>query len=185
MYLLIDNYDSFTYNLYQIFSEEGIRLLVKRNDAITVKEIKSLKPDKIIISPGPKTPKDAGISNDVIREFSANIPILGICLGHQCIAEVFGGKITRVSELVHGKTSTVHHNEKGIFKNVPNPFSGARYHSLKAIDLPDSLERTAWTEDGIIMGLRHKELPVTGLQFHPESFLTEKGKTIIRNFIEM
>jgi len=185
MYLLIDNYDSFTYNLYQAFASRGVSLLVKRNDEITIREIRSLKPDKIIISPGPKTPDDAGISNDVIAEFASCAPILGICLGHQCIAKVFGGAISRVPEILHGKTSLVRHNGKGIFKDMPNPFSGARYHSLMAKDIPDTLEVTAGTDDGVVMGLRHRKWPVIGLQFHPESFLSENGGRLIKNFIEM
>jgi len=184
MYLLIDNYDSFTYNLYQMFAEQGIRILVKRNDKISLEEIANLNPDKIIISPGPKTPDDAGISNAVIKRFAPNIPILGICLGHQCIARVFGGKISRVSKLVHGKTSHIYHNGQKIFKGVPNPFQGARYHSLEAVKTPSSLSITAWTENKIVMALQHRQWPLTGLQFHPESFLTENGRKIIENFIE-
>lgn len=185
MYLLIDNYDSFTYNLYQAFASLGIQLLVKRNDKITLKEIESLKPDKIIISPGPKTPDEAGISNKTIKSFSSKVPILGICLGHQCIAKTFGGKITRVKKIVHGKTSLIHHGGEGIFEGIPSPFPGARYHSLTAVTIPPSLEVTAKTDDGIIMGLKHKKYPTVGLQFHPESFLTENGKKLIKNFIEM
>ncbi|MFH1553111.1 MAG: aminodeoxychorismate/anthranilate synthase component II [Candidatus Omnitrophota bacterium] len=185
MYLLIDNYDSFTYNLYQIFAEQGAKLLVKRNDKITIEEIAELKPDKIIISPGPKTPREAGISNEVIKKFFHSVPILGICLGHQCIATAFGGKISQVEKLVHGRTSPVHHKSKGIFEGIVSPFPGARYHSLKAIDMPPCLEVTAWTDDEIIMGLKHRERPVIGLQFHPESFLTENGRKIIKNFIEL
>ncbi len=185
MYLLIDNYDSFTYNLYQAFTEQGVRLLVKRNDKISIKEIDALKPDKIIISPGPKTPDEAGISNDVIKHFGDRIPILGICLGHQCIASVFGGKIVRVGKIVHGKTSLVHHNGKGIFKGMPDPFPAARYHSLKTIDMPSCLEVTARTKNNITMGLRHRNRPIIGLQFHPESFLTGNGQKIIQNFIKI
>ncbi len=185
MYLLIDNYDSFTYNLYQIFAEHGVKLLVKRNDKIGIDEIESLNPDKIIISPGPRTPADAGISNEVIKKIGPGTPILGICLGHQCIAGVFGGRISRVSEIVHGKTSPIYHNGGKIFRGIPSPFSGARYHSLRASDVPSCLEITAWTEDKVIMGLEHKEWPLVGLQFHPESFLTENGHRLIKNFIEM
>lgn len=184
MYLLIDNYDSFTYNLYQMFAEQGIRILVKRNDKISLEEIVDLNPDKIIISPGPKTPDNAGISSTVIKKFAPDIPILGICLGHQCIAQVFGGEITRVSKLVHGKTSHVYHNGREIFKGIPNPFQGARYHSLEVVKTPDSLEITAWTKNKIVMALQHRQWPLTGLQFHPESFLTENGRKMIRNFIE-
>ncbi|MFH1846989.1 MAG: aminodeoxychorismate/anthranilate synthase component II [Candidatus Omnitrophota bacterium] len=185
MYLLIDNYDSFAYNLYQAFSHLGIKLLVKRNDEISLKDISSLKPDKIIISPGPKTPESAGISNDLIREFGEHIPILGICLGHQCIANVFGGKITRLQKVVHGETSPVYHNKKNIFKGIPSPFPAARYHSLHAVNLPKSLVKTAWTKEGLVMGLKHRTWPLIGVQFHPESFLTKKGKKLISNFIKM
>ncbi|RKY41919.1 MAG: anthranilate/aminodeoxychorismate synthase component II [Candidatus Makaraimicrobium thalassicum] len=185
MYLLIDNYDSFTYNLYQIFAEQGVQLVVKRNDRISIQETASLKPDKIIISPGPKTPDDAGVSNEIIKRFGSGIPILGICLGHQCIAAAFGGRISRVSKIVHGKTSAVYHNGGGIFKDIPSPFPAARYHSLKTVDIPPCLEVTARTGDNIIMGIEHRDLPITGLQFHPESFLTENGRKIIKNFIEL
>ncbi len=185
MYLLIDNYDSFTYNLYQAFAENGVRLIVKRNDEIGTREVEALNPDKIIISPGPKTPDDAGISNEMIKNFSGRVPILGICLGHQCIVSAFGGRVSRVSTIVHGKTSPVHHNADGIFEGVPNPFMGARYHSLETLDIPSCLEITARTEENVIMGVRHRSFPVMGLQFHPESFLTESGKKIITNFIEM
>ena len=185
MYLLIDNYDSFTYNLYQAFAEEGINLLIKRNDEITLKEIELLRPEKIIISPGPKTPKEAGISVNVIKQFWDTTPILGICLGHQCIAKAFGGKISRIRKIVHGKTTLIHHNNKGIFKNMPNPFPGARYHSLITPTLPDSLMVTARTKNKIIMGIQHKTKPVIGLQFHPESFLTKKGTILIKNFINL
>ncbi|MFH1877748.1 MAG: aminodeoxychorismate/anthranilate synthase component II [Candidatus Omnitrophota bacterium] len=184
MYLLIDNYDSFTYNLFQYFAEQGVSMLVRRNDRISVEEITALAPDKIIISPGPKTPAEAGISNEVIRIFGPKrVPILGICLGHQCIADVFGGRISRVKKILHGKTSPVYHNGKGIFKNMPNPFNAARYHSLETSGLPPCLEITAWTGDNVIMGIRHRDMPVEGLQFHPESFLTGNGKVLISNFI--
>ncbi len=185
MYLLIDNYDSFTYNLYQAFAEQGVSLLVKRNDGITLKEIRDLKPRKIVISPGPKTPDEAGISNDIIKRFGPDTPILGICLGHQCIAKVFGGKIVQVNKIVHGSTSPVYHNGNGILKGLPSPFPAARYHSLEAVDIPICLETTAWTKKNLVMGVQHKKWPIIGLQFHPESFLTENGKRIIRNFIKM
>lgn len=185
MYLLIDNYDSFVYNLYQCFAREKIKLLVKRNDAITIDEIKKLKPEKIIISPGPKTPQEAGISNEVVRVFGKNTPILGVCLGHQCIAQVYGGKVVKVGKIVHGKTSLVYHDNKWLLKGVKNPFLAARYHSLKTIDLPKDLLVTSFTKDGIIMGIKHKIFPVYGLQFHPESFLTQPGQKIIRNFIKI
>ncbi|MGB2601420.1 MAG: aminodeoxychorismate/anthranilate synthase component II [Candidatus Omnitrophota bacterium] len=184
MYLLIDNYDSFTYNIYQAFAEQGKSLLVKRNDQIDINEIEALRPDKIIISPGPKTPEEAGISNEIIKKFAGNIPILGICLGHQCIVQAFGGKISRVPKIVHGKTSTIHHDGKGVFRGIPTPFLGARYHSLETVDIPACLEITARTEDDVVMGVRHIELAVEGVQFHPESFLTENGRDMIINFIE-
>ena len=185
MYLLIDNYDSFTYNLYQMFLEEHVNIVVKRNDEISIKDIEIMDPEKIIISPGPKTPKNAGISIEIIKNFSGKIPILGICLGHQCIVEAFGGTISRVNKMVHGKTTPVYHENKEIFDNIPSPFAGARYHSLTVKDLPECLRKIAWTENDIIMGIKHKGLPVIGLQFHPESFLTEHGKNLIKNFIEM
>ena len=185
MYLLIDNYDSFTYNLYQMFSAQGAKLLVKRNDEITLDEIASLKPDKIIISPGPKTPDDAGVSNDVIKELHSSVPILGICLGHQCIAQVFGGKISHVPKMIHGKTSFIHHPGKNIFNGIPSPFQGMRYHSLRATNIPHCLEITARTGNGIVMGVKHKKFPVIGLQFHPESFLTKNGHKLIKNFIKI
>ena len=185
MYLLIDNYDSFTYNLYQAFTDQDIHLLVKRNDVIDIQEIEALAPDKIIISPGPKTPAEAGISNEAIKTFAGKMPILGICLGHQCIASVFGGRISRVDSIVHGKTSLINHNGKDIFQDVPNPLKGARYHSLETMDIPESLEITAQTDDGVIMGLKHRDLSIIGLQFHPESFLTENGRKIIENFINI
>ncbi len=183
MYLLIDNYDSFTYNLYQTLAVFGGKILIKRNDEISLDDIRELKPDRIIISPGPKTPDEAGISNDVIKEFGKYIPILGICLGHQCIAQAFGGRIQRVDNILHGRTSLIRHNGDSIFSDVPSPFPGARYHSLHAVDTPECLEKIAWTDDGLIMGVRHREWPVVGLQFRPESFLTENGTTIIKNFI--
>lgn len=185
MYLLIDNYDSFTYNLVQAFTLEGVYPLVKRNDEISIDEVAELDPDKIIISPGPKTPSESGISKDIINAFGKEKLILGICLGHQCIAEAFGGAIQRVENIVHGATSNVSHNGKGIFKGLPDPFKAARYHSLEARDIPDSLAVTARTASGLIMGIEHKELPIIGLQFHPESFMTEHGQKIISNFVEM
>ena len=185
MYLLIDNYDSFTYNLYQAFAALGIILVVKRNDKVTIKEIEALNPDKIIISPGPKTPDEAGISNKVIKKFASRIPILGICLGHQCIAKTFGGTVSRLDKILHGKTSRVYHDGKDIFRGLPDPLEGARYHSLTVTHLPEELEITAWTKDDVIMGLRHRRYPVMGLQFHPESFLTEKGYRLIKNFIDI
>jgi anthranilate synthase/aminodeoxychorismate synthase-like glutamine amidotransferase len=187
MMLLIDNYDSFTYNLFQYLSELGQEVDVRRNDAITLDEIERLAPERIVISPGPGTPRDAGISNDVILQFGGRLPILGVCLGHQCIGETYGGTVTHAGEIRHGKTSAVHHDSKGVFKGLENPFEAVRYHSLAVIKegLPDCLEVSAWTENGIIMGLRHKEYIVEGVQFHPESIATRVGKDLLRNFLEM
>jgi len=187
MILMIDNYDSFTYNLVQYLGELGERLLVYRNDKIKVSAISKLKPHRIVISPGPGRPSDAGISSNVIRKFAGKVPILGVCLGHQCIGEVFGGDIVRASRLMHGKTSMVYHDGKEIFKGLKNPFEATRYHSLiiKRGTLPDCLEVTAETRQKEIMGLRHKELPVWGVQFHPESILTGEGKKLLKNFINM
>ncbi|MFH1310364.1 MAG: aminodeoxychorismate/anthranilate synthase component II [Candidatus Omnitrophota bacterium] len=184
MYLLIDNYDSFTYNLYQYFAEQNVSILIKRNDKVSLSEVTSLNPEKIIISPGPKTPENAGISVNIIKKFGRKTPILGICLGHQCIATAFGAKIKRVNKVLHGKTSLIHHNGTGIFKGLPIPFQGARYHSLESYKLPKSIEITAWSDDNVIMGIKHNSYPITGLQFHPESFLTEHGKKLIQNFIK-
>ena len=187
MILMIDNYDSFTYNLVQYLGELGQRVKVYRNDALTVNEIKKINPEKIVISPGPGRPEDAGISCAVIREFSGKIPILGVCLGHQAMGYVFGGKIVGAKKLMHGKTSKIYHNKKDIFKNIPNPFLATRYHSL-LVDkksLPACLEITASTKEGEIMGLRHKEYAVWGVQFHPESILTKSGKAILDNFIHI
>lgn len=187
MLLMIDNYDSFTYNLVQYLGELGAEVKVFRNDKITLKEIEKLKPQQIVISPGPCTPKEAGISKDVIQHFAGKIPILGVCLGHQSIGEVFGGDVVRAPYLMHGKTSQIHHDEKTIFKGVQNPFTATRYHSLivKRESLPDVLEVSAWTEDGLIMGLRHKKFLVEGVQFHPESIMTHVGHAILKNFLEL
>jgi anthranilate synthase/aminodeoxychorismate synthase-like glutamine amidotransferase len=185
VYLLIDNYDSFTYNLYQVFVSEGVEMLVKRNDTISTEEITELSPEKIVISPGPGSPDTAGISVRTVKRFTGTVPILGICLGHQCISRAFGGNIERVSSPVHGRTSPVYHDSKGIFKGMSNPFPGARYHSLYTGGIPDCFEICARTEDGIVMGIRHRQHPLTGLQFHPESFLTENGTRLIKNFIEL
>jgi len=187
MILLIDNYDSFTYNLYQYLSELGAEVRVFRNDKITLDEIERLAPERIVISPGPGTPLDAGISNDVIRTFGARLPILGVCLGHQCIGQVYGGTVTNAGEIRHGKTSLIYHDDKGVFNGLPNPFSAVRYHSLavKEAGLPDCLQISAHTENGIIMGLRHKELPIEGVQFHPESIITKAGKDLLKNFLRM
>ena len=185
--LMIDNYDSFTYNLVQYFGELGVRLKVIRNDKITLEGIEDMNPDKIVISPGPGTPDDAGISKDVIRHFGEKKCILGVCLGHQCIGEVFGGKIRRANVVMHGKTSMIYHDGKGVYKGVENPFEATRYHSLVVSNdgFPPCLEITARTGDGIIMGTRHREYTIEGVQFHPESFLTREGKKIIRNFIDI
>ncbi len=187
MILVIDNYDSFTYNLVQYLGEMGQDIKVARNDKITPGKIRSLHPKKIIISPGPGFPKDAGVSNDVIAEFGGNTPILGVCLGHQCIGEVFGGRVIKARRPMHGKTSRIYHNGRDIFKGLPNPFEAIRYHSLivERKSLPNCLEVTARTKENEIMGLRHKKYPVWGVQFHPESILTVDGKKILRNFLEL
>ena len=185
MLLVIDNYDSFTYNLVQYLSELGQQVKVVRNNEVTVEDVARMSPEYIVISPGPCTPNEAGISLDVIRQLANKIPILGVCLGHQSIGQAFGGKVIRAKEVVHGKTSRVFHDDKGIFAGLPNPFEATRYHSLvvERSSLPDCLEITAKTWDEEIMGLRHKTLPVEGLQFHPESFLTKVGKDLLRNFL--
>lgn len=188
MILVIDNYDSFTYNLVQYLGELGAKLKVYRNDAVSLKQIKKLKPSHIVISPGPCTPKEAGVSNDVIRTFSGKIPILGVCLGHQCIGDVFGGDVVRADRIMHGKTSMIHHDGRTIFQKLPNPFEATRYHSLiiKPDTLPGDLEVSAWTKEGEIMGVRHKKfnVPVEGVQFHPESILTKEGKDLLKNFLQ-
>jgi len=185
MILMIDNYDSFTYNLVQYLGELGERLVVFRNDKITISRIRRLKPERIVVSPGPGRPEDAGESCEIIRIFSDKIPILGVCLGHQCIGEVFGAKIVRADRLMHGKTSLIYHNSQTIFKGVENPFEATRYHSLivKRDTLPASLEIIAETKSKEIMGLKHKEFPLFGVQFHPESILTKAGKKILKNFL--
>ena len=186
MLLLIDNYDSFTYNLYQYLSELGAQVVTVRNDKITLEEIEDLAPEGIIVSPGPSTPLQAGISNDVIRHFGPRIPTLGVCLGHQCVGHAYGAKVDRAGEIRHGKTSMVHHNGQGVLTGLPNPFEAIRYHSLVVYPetLPDSLEVTAWTDNGLVMGLRHKEHPVEGVQFHPESIMTPQGKQLLQNFLD-
>lgn len=185
MLVMIDNYDSFTYNLVQYLGELGADIVVFRNDQVTVDQVKELKPDHIVISPGPGDPNDGGVSNEVLRILGPEIPILGVCLGHQCIGHVYGGKISRAPRLMHGKVSNVYHNGRGVFNGVPSPFKATRYHSLIVEEpLPDSLEVTAFTRDGEIMALHHMEYPVTGVQFHPESILTEHGKRILQNFLE-
>ena len=186
MLLMIDNYDSFTYNLVQYFGELGAKVKVFRNDEITLEQIASMQPAQLVISPGPCSPAEAGISVPAIREFAGKLPILGVCLGHQSIGAAFGGRIVHAQRLMHGKTSPVHHLDKGVFRGLPNPLICTRYHSL-AIEresLPDCLEVTAWTDDGEIMGVRHKTLDIEGVQFHPESILTERGHDLLRNFLD-
>lgn len=185
--LLIDNYDSFTYNLVQYFGELSATIRVVENDKISLEEIATLQLDLLCISPGPGNPQEAGISCSAIRHFAGKIPIFGVCLGHQCIAEVFGGKVVQASRLLHGKASLIHHDNKNLFQNLPNPFSATRYHSL-IVDrktFPNCLEITATTVEGEIMGLRHRELPIYGVQFHPESILTTHGKELLKNFLEL
>jgi anthranilate synthase component 2 len=185
MILVVDNYDSFTYNLVQQMGELGADLRVIRNDQITIEEIREMAPEQIVISPGPGTPDDGGVSLDVLREFGPEIPILGVCLGHQCIGQAYGGEVIRAPRLMHGKTSMVYHKDTPLFTGVPSPFEATRYHSLVVADpLPDVLEVTAFTEEGEIMALRHKEYPVVGVQFHPESILTGFGPRILQNFLE-
>ena len=187
MILVIDNYDSFTYNLVQYFGELGAEPLVRRNDEITLEEIVKLSPERICISPGPCSPKEAGISNEVIHKLAGKYPILGVCLGHQCMGHVYGGEVVRAGRLMHGKTSPILHNGKDLFQGLPNPFEATRYHSLivKRETFPDELEITAETAEGEIMGLRHKELPLWGVQFHPESILTTHGKQLLANFLKL
>jgi anthranilate synthase/aminodeoxychorismate synthase-like glutamine amidotransferase len=186
MLLIIDNYDSFTYNLYQYFCELKQAVLVIRNDKTTIADIERLAPERIVISPGPSTPLQAGISNDVIRHFGPKLPLLGVCLGHECIGYAYGGHIWQAKQIMHGKASLIKHIDKGVFRGLPNPFSAIRYHSLvvKKETLPDCLEITAWTEDGSIMGIKHKEYQVEGVQFHPESFMTQSGKELLKNFLD-
>ena len=185
--LLIDNYDSFTYNLYQYLAEMGADVVVYRNDAVTLADCIALHPDHVVISPGPGHPADAGISRDVIREFAGKVPVLGVCLGHQCIYEVFGGEVAGAGEIKHGKTSTIHHDAKGVFEGLPNDFQAVRYHSLAGTPgtQPAALDVTATAESGVIMGVRHKEFKVEGVQFHPESIATEHGKELLHNFLAM
>lgn len=185
MIVVIDNYDSFTYNLVQYLGELGAEIAVFRNDQVTLEEIQALNPDQIVISPGPGDPDDGGISQDVIRAFGPTTPILGVCLGHQCMGAVYGGNVTRAPRLMHGKTSPVYHNGRGLFTGIPSPFNATRYHSLIVEEpLPDSLQVTAFTSEGEVMALQHKEYPVVGVQFHPESILTEHGKRILQNFLD-
>lgn len=187
MLLIIDNYDSFTYNLFQYFCELGTDVRVVRNDQITLAGIRELAPERIVVSPGPCTPNEAGISLDVIREFGPTTPTLGVCLGHQSIGQVFGGKVIRAPKPIHGKIDAIHHTNAGALRDLPNPFTATRYHSLivERETLPDTLEVTAWNDEGLIMGLRHKEYPIEGVQFHPESILTTSGKMILQHFLEV
>lgn len=187
MILMIDNYDSFTFNLVQYLGELGEEIKVYRNDKISVDEIEEMAPNHIIISPGPCTPNEAGVSLEIIKKLGGKIHVLGVCLGHQSIGQAFGGKVIRAENLMHGKTSMIHHDGKTIFCDVPSPFTATRYHSLivEKDSLPDCLEISAWTEQGEIMGLRHKEMIVEGVQFHPESILTEHGKKMLKNFLEL
>ena len=185
MILMIDNYDSFTFNLVQYLGELGQRLTVRRNDQVTLAQIRRMRPTHIVISPGPGSPNDAGVSMDVIRAFAGQTPILGVCLGHQCIGQVFGGHVVRAERLMHGKTSLIHHNKQTIFRGLPDPFEATRYHSLivRRETLPKALAITAWTDQREIMGLKHRTLPVWGVQFHPESIMTKSGKQLLKNFL--
>ncbi|MGE3621811.1 MAG: aminodeoxychorismate/anthranilate synthase component II [Acidimicrobiia bacterium] len=184
--LVIDNYDSFVYNLVQYLGELGANPIVHRHDDLTIDEIVALDPDAVLVSPGPGRPEDAGLSNEVITTFAGRVPILGVCLGHQCIGQVYGGDVVRAPEIMHGKTSLIHHRDVGVFAGLPNPFAATRYHSLVVdrASVPDCLEITAETEDGIVMGLRHRELPVEGVQFHPESILTASGHDLLQRFLD-
>ena len=186
MLLMIDNYDSFTYNIVQYLGELGEDVRTVRNDEITLEQIAAMAPDRICISPGPKAPKDAGISLDILREFKGKLPILGVCLGHQAIGEAFGGNVIRAKQVMHGKTSLIAHTGEGVFEGLPTPFTVIRYHSLaiERSSLPSCLEVTAWTDDGEIMGVRHKEYDIEGVQFHPESILSEHGHALLKNFLE-
>jgi anthranilate synthase component 2 len=183
---MIDNYDSFTYNIVQYFGELGEDVRTYRNDEITIEQIEALAPDRICISPGPKSPKDAGISVEVLKHFKGKLPILGVCLGHQAIGEAFGGNVIRAKQVMHGKTSVIAHTGVGVFKDIPSPYTVIRYHSLaiERASLPSCLEVTAWTDDGEIMGVRHKEYDIEGVQFHPESILSEHGHLLLKNFLE-
>ncbi|HSR88411.1 MAG TPA: aminodeoxychorismate/anthranilate synthase component II [Pontiella sp.] len=187
MILVIDNYDSFTFNLVQYLGELGAEMRVYRNDRITVEEAVALNPEKVLVSPGPCTPKEAGISCDIIREFGPRLPVFGVCLGHQSIGEVYGGNVIRADRLMHGKTSPILHEGKSVFKGLPSPFDATRYHSLiiERESIPECLEITAWTAEGEVMGVQHKEHPVHGVQFHPESILTVEGKRLLQNFLDL
>lgn len=185
MLLLLDNYDSFTYNLYQYLSELGADVRVVRNDEVSPEDIEAIAPQRIVISPGPGTPDQAGINLEVVRRFAGRLPILGVCLGHQCVGQAFGGIVEGAGEIVHGKLSTIHHDGQGVLRGLPSPFEAIRYHSLavRRDSVPDCLEVSAWTDRGIVMGLRHREHPVEGIQFHPESIMTTVGKDLLRNFL--
>lgn len=187
MILVIDNYDSFTFNLVQYFGELGAETLVKRNDEISVAEVMAMQPQKIIISPGPCTPTEAGISVELVQTAGKKIPLLGVCLGHQSIGQAFGGRVVKAPEIMHGKVSAIYHENKGVFKNLPNPFEATRYHSLiiEKHTLPADLEITASTDSGLIMGVQHKHFPIHGVQFHPESILTKFGKQLLQNFLDL
>jgi anthranilate synthase/aminodeoxychorismate synthase-like glutamine amidotransferase len=187
MILMIDNYDSFTYNLVQYLGELGAQIEVRRNDQTTLEEIERMSPERIVISPGPKTPNEAGLCLELIKKFAGRLPILGVCLGHQAIGQAFGGKVVRAPQIMHGKTSDIHHDGKTIFAGLPNPFPATRYHSLivERASLPPCLEISATSSDGLIMGLRHKEMKVEGVQFHPESVLTAVGKQLLANFLKL
>ncbi|MBW2688460.1 MAG: aminodeoxychorismate/anthranilate synthase component II [Deltaproteobacteria bacterium] len=187
MLLMIDNYDSFTYNLVQYLRELGEEVVVYRNDKITISEIEELHPERLVVSPGPCTPTEAGLSVSVVKHFAGQLPILGVCLGHQSIGQAYGGRIVRAERLMHGKTSPIFHDGRELFDGLPEPFDATRYHSLlvERTSLPECLEVTAWTEEGEIMGMRHRELPVWGVQFHPESILTVSGMDVLKNFLEM
>lgn len=187
MILVIDNYDSFTYNLVQYFGELGAEPVVRRNDEITPDQIRTMNPERICISPGPCSPREAGISCDVLRELGGTVPILGVCLGHQCIGDVYGGEVVRADRLMHGKTSPILHDGSNVFASLPSPFEATRYHSLivRKESLPECLQITAWTAEGEIMGLAHRTLPVFGVQFHPESILTSEGKRLLENFLKI
>ena len=186
MILMIDNYDSFTYNLFQYLGEMGEDVVVVRNDKTTINEIERLQPQRIVISPGPSTPLSAGICNDVIKHFAPHLPVLGVCLGHQCVGYSYGGQVVQADRIMHGKSSEIHHNGSGVFAGLPSPFLAIRYHSLmlQREELPECFEITAWTEDGTIMGLRHRRYLLEGIQFHPESFMTQHGKKLLSNFLK-
>ncbi len=187
MVVVVDNYDSFTYNLVQLLGELGVAVEVYRNDAVTVEQIAARRPEAVVISPGPCTPKEAGVSNDVLRQLSDRVPVLGVCLGHQCLGQAFGGRVVLAPQVVHGKTSQIWHDGRTLFAGLPNPFWATRYHSLVVDEasLPPELEVSARTADGIVMGLRHRRRPAEGVQFHPESILTEHGKDLLRNFLRL